>query len=146
MTLVWDPSQSQQVLQPNVQLSSQTGQPLVSGSIQQSIQSTIQTSASSIVSQPEPNTPRTPPQTTAATSVPSTPPTSRVSTTPVSTVPVLIPQASLPQSGPTVQTSVQMPVGKPGPSMVVTSQPQFTYQPYQGQYQYGSVVQQPVYQ
>jgi len=83
---------------------------------------------------------------TAATSVPSTPPTSGVSTAPVSTVPVSILQASLPQSRPTVQTSIQMPVGQPGPSTVVTSQPQFTYQPYQGQYQYGLVVQQPVYQ
>ena len=149
MTLVWDPSQSQQVLQPNVQLSSQTGQPLVSGSIQQPVQSTIQTSASSIVSQPGPSTPRTLPQTTAttaATSVPSTPPTSGVSTALVSTIPVSIPQASLSKSGPTVQTSVQMPVGKPGPSTVVTSQPQFTYQSYQGQYQYSPAVQQPVYQ
>ena len=149
MTLVWNPSQSQPVLQPNVQLASQTGQPLVSGSIQQPIQSTIQTFASSIVSQPGPSTPRTSPQTTAATaatSVPSTPPTSRVSTAPVSTVLVTIPQVSLPQSRPTIQTSVQMPVGKPGLSMVVTSQPQFTYQPYQGQYQYVPAVQQPVYQ
>ena len=32
MNLVWDPSQSQQILQLNVQLSSQSGQPLVSGS------------------------------------------------------------------------------------------------------------------
>ena len=32
MNLVWDSSQSQQILQPNVQLSSQSGQPLVSGS------------------------------------------------------------------------------------------------------------------
>jgi len=67
---------------------------------------------------------------TAATSVSSTPPTSGVYTTSVSTVPMSVPQASLPQSGPTIQTSVQMPVGQPGPSTVVTSQPQFTYQPY----------------
>ena len=39
-----------------------------------------------------------------------------------------------------------MPVGQPGSSTVVTSQPQFTYQLYQGQYQFGPVVQQPVYQ
>ena len=39
-----------------------------------------------------------------------------------------------------------MPIGQLGPSTVVTSQPQFTYQLYQGQYQYGPVVQQPVYQ
>ena len=39
MNIVWDPSQTQQVLQPNVQLSSQTGQPLVSGSPQQPVQS-----------------------------------------------------------------------------------------------------------
>jgi len=149
MNLVWNSSQSQPVLQPNVQLSSQTGQPLVSGSIQQPIQSTIQTFASSVVSQPGPSTPRTLPQMTAATAatfVPSTPPTSGVSTAPVSIVPVSIPQVSFPQSGPTIQTSVQMLVGQPGPSTVVTSQPQFTYQPYQGQYQYGPAVQQPIYQ
>ena len=69
-----------------------------------------------------------------------------VSTTPVFTVPVSIPQVSLPQSGPTIQTLVQMLVGQPGPSMVVTSQPQFTYQAYQGQYQFSATVQQPVYQ
>jgi len=132
MNLVWDPSQNQQVLQPNVQLSSQTGQPLVSGSPQQPVQTTIQTSAPSVVPQPGPSTPRTLPQTaaaTAATSVQSTPPTSGVSTTLVSTVPVSTPQTSLPQSGCTIQISVQMPVGQLGSSTVVTSQPQFTYQP-----------------
>ena len=39
-----------------------------------------------------------------------------------------------------------MPVGQPGPSTVVTTQPQFNYQPYQGQYQFGPNVQSPVYQ
>ena len=51
MNIVWDPSQTQQVLQPSVQLSSQTGQPLVSGTPQQPVQSNIQTSVPSIVSQ-----------------------------------------------------------------------------------------------
>ena len=31
-------------------------------------------------------------------------------------------------------------------SMVITSQPQFTYQPYQGHYQFGPALQNPVYQ
>jgi len=135
MNLVWDPSQTQQVLKPNVQSSSQTGQPLVFSSPQQPIQSTIQTSVPSVVSQPGPSTPRTPPQTaaaTAATSVQSTLPTSEVSTAPVSIVPVSTPHTYLPQSGSTIQTSVHIPVGQPGSSMVVTSQPQFTYQLYQG--------------
>lgn len=148
MNIVWNPSQNQQVLQPNVQLSSQTGQPLVSGTPQQLVQSNIQTSVPSVVSQPGPSTPHTPPQTTAtttATYVQSTPPTSGVSTAPVSTVPVSTPQTSLPPSGSTIQNLVQMPVGQPGSSTVVTSQPKFTYQPYQGQYQFGPVVQQPVY-
>ena len=102
-----------------------------------------------MVSQLGPSTPRTPPQTAAATiaiSTPSTTLTSGVSTAPVSTTPTSIPQASLPQSGPTIQTMVQILVGQPGPSTVVTAQPQFTYQPYQGQYQYGPAVQPPVYQ
>ena len=134
MNLVWDPSQSQQILQPNVQ-SFQTRQPLVSGSTQQPVQSTIQTSAPSVVSQFGPSTPRTPPQKTAATtatSAPSTPLTSGISTAQTSTIPASIPQVSLPQPGSTIQTLVQMPVGQLGPSTVVTSQPQFTYQPYQG--------------
>ena len=87
--------------------------------------------------------PRTLPQTvaaTATTSVQSTTPTSGVSTASVSTVPISTPQTSLPQSGSTIQTSVQMPVGQPGSRTVVTSQPQFTYQPYQGQYQFSLVV------
>lgn len=107
MNLVWDPSQSQQILQLNVQLSSQTGQPLVSTSTQQPVQSIIQTSASSLVSQPGPSTPCTPPQmtdATIATSIPSTPPMFGVSTTLVSNVPASTPQAYLPQYGPTIQT------------------------------------------
>jgi len=110
MTLVWN--QPQPVLQ--VQSSSSTGQPLVSGPNQQPVQSTIQTSAPSMVSQLGPSTPRTPPQTAAATiaiSTPSTTLTSGVSTAPVSTTPTSIPQASLPQSRPTIQTTVQIPVG-----------------------------------
>jgi len=82
-----------------VQLSSQTRKPLVSGSPQQPVQTTIQTFAPSIVSQPWPSSPRTPPQmaaATAATSVTSTSLTFGVSTVLVSTVPVSIPQASLP--------------------------------------------------
>lgn len=109
-----------------MQLSSQTRQPLVPVSIQQPFQSNFQTSTPSVVSQPRPSSPRTPPQMTAtisATFIPSTPPMSRVSIAPVSIVPVSVPQASLPQSGSTVQTSVQMPIGKPGPSTVVTIQP-----------------------
>ena len=65
---------------------------------------------------------------------------------PVSTVPVTTPQTSLPLSGSTIQTTVQMPVGQPGISTVVTTQPQFVQPPYQGQYQHGQAVQQPVYQ
>jgi len=136
MNMVWDPSQSQHILQPNVQLSSQSQQPLVSGSTQQPVQPTIQTSALGVAHHSGPSSPRTPPQTTATTIaayVQSTPPTSGVSTALVSIVPASTPQASLPQSAPTIQTSVQMPVGQPSPSMVVTSQSQFTYQPYQGQ-------------
>jgi len=60
-----------------------------------------------VVHQPGPSSPRTPPQTTAATivtSVQSTTPTSGVLTALVSTVPTSVqtPQASLPQLGPTV--------------------------------------------
>ena len=149
MNLVWDPSQSQQVLQLNVQLSSQTGQPLVSGSPQQPVESIVQTSAPSVASQSGPSMPRTPPQSTVATTVTfvsPTPPTSGVSTAPVSTIPVSTPQTSLPQSGPTVYTSVQIPVGQPGLSTVVTNQPQFIQQPYHGQYQFGPAVQHLVYQ
>ena len=107
------------------------------------MQSNIQTYVPSVVSQPGPSTPRTPPQTTAttaATSIQSTPPTSVVSATLVSTVPVSTPQTYLPPSGSTIQTSVQIPVGQPGSSTAVTSQPQFTYQPYQGQYQFDPAV------
>ena len=65
---------------------------------------------------------------------------------PVSTVFATTPQTYLPLSGSTVQTTVQMPIGKPGSSTVVTSQPQFAYPPYQGQYPVGPAVQQPVSQ
>ena len=57
-----------------------------------------------------------------------------------------IPQASVPQSGPTIQTTVQMPTGQAGTSTIFSSQPQFTYQPYQGQYQFGKATKNPVYQ
>ena len=144
--MVWDPSQYQQPLQPNVQLSYQTGQPIVSGSTQQPAQSAIQTPALSSVQQAGPSTPQTPPRTaaTAATSVQSSTPVSGVSVVPSSTTPVSvqIPQVSVPQSGP----SVQIPIGQTGISTVVTSQPQFTYQPYQGQPQFGPYVQNPSYQ
>ena len=88
MNMVWDPSQGQQVMQPSIQMSSQTRQPLVSGSTLQPVQSNIQTSVSSIVSQ-SPIAPSTPSQTTVvttATSIQSTAPTSGVSIAPVSTV------------------------------------------------------------
>ena len=52
----------------------------------------------------------------------------------------------MPQSGPIIQTIVQIPVGQPHTSTVITIQPQFTYQPYQGQYQFGPVLQNPTYQ
>lgn len=57
MNMVWDPSQTQQFLQPNVQLSSQSGQPLVSSSTQQPVQLTIQTFAPSLVHQFGPSSP-----------------------------------------------------------------------------------------
>lgn len=58
---------------------------------------------------------------------------------------IKIPQVSISQSGPIIQTTVQMPAGKTGTSKIITSQPQFTYQPYQGPYKYGHVPQTPVY-
>ena len=131
MNVVWD----QQTPQPSVQLSCQSGQSFVSGSPQQPAQPTTQISTPGAAQQFGPSSPRTLSQTSVATttaSVQSTPPISGVSAAPVSTAPVSTPRASLPQSGPTIQTLVSMPVGQPGPSTVVTSQPQFTYQPYQG--------------
>ena len=130
------------MLQPSRQLLPQTGQPVVSGSPQQPqpVQLNVQTSVTSVVTQP-PIAPSTPSQTIAATTATSTALTSGVSTTPVSTVSATTPQTSLPLSGSTIQTMVQMPVGQPGLSTVVTSQPRFTYQQYQGQYQFGPVVQ-----
>lgn len=128
-------------------MSSQTGQPGVAGSTQQPVQSNIQTSVTSVVTQ-SPIAPSTPSQTTAATtatSVPSTTLTTGVSMAPVSTVSATTPQTSLPSSGSRIQTTVQMPMGQPSLSTVVTSQPQFIYQPYQGQYQTGQAIQQPVY-
>ena len=145
MNMVWDPSQYQQPMQPYVQFPSQPGQPLVSSPTQQPVQPTIQIPAPSFVMQSAPSTPQTLPQTaaTAATSVQPITPISGVSVTPSSSIPasVQIPQVSVPQSGPSVQTSVQMPAGQDGTSTVVTSQPQFTYQPYQGQYHFGPVSQ-----
>jgi len=76
-------------------LSSQFGQPLVSGSTQQTVQPTIQTSALGVAHQSGPSSPQTTAATTA-TSVQSTPPTSGVSVALVSTIPASIPQASLP--------------------------------------------------
>ena len=46
---VWDPSQIQQTLQPNVQLPNQPGQPIGSGPTQQPVQPTIQVSSPSSV-------------------------------------------------------------------------------------------------
>ena len=106
---------------------------MVSGPTQQPVQPTMQTPAPSSVQQAGPSSPKTSHQ-TAATSVQPVTPISGVSVTPSSSIPasVQIPQVSVPQSGPFVQTSVQMPGGQAGTSKFVTSQPQFTYQPYQG--------------
>ena len=89
----------------------------------------------------------TPPQTVAHTFAQQTTPIPRVSTAPITSAPqtsALIPQVSIPQSGPTIQTTVQMTTRQPGTSTVITSQPQFTYQLYQGPYQYVPV-KTPVY-
>jgi hypothetical protein len=136
--LVWDPSQGQQVLQPSIQSVPQARQPVVSGPPQQQqpVQSSVQTSVTSVVTQP-PIASSTPSQTAAATTAISTILTSGVSTAPVSTVSVTTPQTSIPLSGSTIQTTVQMPIGQPGISTVVTTQPQFVQPPYQGQYQPG---------
>ena len=101
-------------------------------------------STSSVVSQTGPSTPTTPPRTSTMTTPASTPTSSGVSAVPVSTIPVSLPPISMPQSGPTIQTSAQIPAG----STVVTSQPQFIQPPYQAQYQpqYGPAAQQPTYQ
>jgi len=138
-------------MQPIVQLSSQPKQPLVSSPTQQPIQPIVQTYAPGLVQQPGPSSPRTLLQTaatTTATSVQPTTPISRVSVASISTISASVqtPQASLLQLGPTVQPLVQMLVGQAGPSTVVTSHPQFTYQPYQGQYQFGPTVQNLFYQ
>ena len=97
-------------MQPNVQLSNQPRQPLVSGSTQQPIQPLAQTPAPSLVQQPGPSSPQTPSKSAAtiATSVQPTTPFSGVSVALVSTIPASVqtPQVSVPQSGPTVQTSV----------------------------------------
>lgn len=151
MNMVSDPYETQQTMQPNVQLSSQPGQPLVSGLTQQLVQPTVQTFTPGLVQQPRPSSPRTLPQiatTTIATSIQPTTPISRVLVALGSNVLVLVqtPQASLPQLGPTVQTSVQMIAGQAGPGTAVTSQPQFIYQTYQGKYQFIPTVQKPVYQ
>lgn len=108
---------------------------MVSGSTQQPIQSNIQIPTSGTVQQPGPSSPCTPPQTAAivATSIQPTTQVFGVSATLVSTTPasVKIPQVSLPQLGPTVQTSIQMPVGQASTiATIATSQPQFTYQLY----------------
>ena len=106
---------------------------------QQPIQPVFQTLASIPIQQSGPSTPTTPPQTVAQTSVQPTTPIPRVFTASIISSPqtlLQIPQVSIPQSRPTIQTTVQMPVGQPGTSTIITSQPQFTYQPYQGPYQY----------
>ena len=101
--MVWDPSQTQQTLQPNVQLINHPGQSLVYGPTQQPIQPTIQIPAFGTVQQCGTSSPCTPPQTTATFVQPTTP-ISGVSAAPVSTTPASekIPQVSVPQSGPTV--------------------------------------------
>ena len=100
MNMLWDPSQIQQTMQPNVQLLNQPGQPLVSGPTQQPIQTTIQTLAPSSIQQSAPSTPQNPPQTvaTTATSVQPITPVSRVSVAPVSSIPasMQIPQVFVP--------------------------------------------------
>lgn len=150
MNMVWNPSQIQQSMQPNVQLLNQPGQPLVFGPTQQPVQPTVQIPELGLVQQHGPSTPHTPPQTVAtiATSIQPTTPVSGVFVAPISTIPasVKIPQVFVLQSGPTVQTLVQMPTGQAGTSTIATSQTQFIYQPYQGQYQFGPTVQNPVYQ
>ena len=134
----------------NVQLPNQPGQPIVSGPTQQHVQPTIQVPTPGSIQQTGPSTPQTPPQTIVATAtfVQLTTPVSRVSVVPVSSIPasVQIPRVSVPQSGPTIQSTVQMPTGQTGTSMIVSSQPQFTYQLYQGQYRFGQVTQNIVYQ
>ena len=112
--LTWDPSQGQQMLQPSIQSAPQAGQPVVPGPPQQPqpVQSSVQTPVTSVVTQ-APIAPGTPPHTAAATTATSTMLTSGVSAAPVSTVPVTTPQTSVPLSGSTVQTTVQMPVGPP---------------------------------
>ena len=98
--MVWNPSQIQQTMQPNVQLPNQPGQPLVSGPTQQPVQPTVQIPAPGSIQQPGPSTPQTPPQTTAAieTFVQPTTPVSVVSVALVSSIPasVQIPQVSVP--------------------------------------------------
>ena len=107
---------------------------MVFGPTQQPVQPTIQTPAPSSVHQSAPSTPQNPPQTTttAATSVQPVTPISGVSVMLSSSIPafVKIPQVFVPQSGPFVQTLVEMPGGQAGTSTVVTSQPQFGYQLY----------------
>ena len=88
-------------------------------------------------------------QTAAPTSLQATTPIPGVSVAPISTAPQVslpIPQVYALQSGPIVHTTVHMPAVQPVTSTVITSQPQFVYPPYQGQYQYGPVAQNPVYQ
>ena len=110
-----------------MQLPNQPGEPIGFGPTQQPVQPTIQISTPSPIQQPRPSTPSTPPQTytTAATSIQPTTPISGVSAAPVSSIPasMQIPQVSVPQSGPTIQTTVQMPTGQFGTSTILTSQP-----------------------
>ena len=119
-------------------------------STQQSVQTTSPISTPGSIQQVGPSTPRTPPQIdTPAISVQPSTPIHRVSAAPISAIPqisVQILQVFVPRSGPTIQTTVQIPAGQASSSTVATSQPQFTYQPYQGQYQFGPITQAPVYQ
>ena len=110
VNMVWDPSQVQQNLQPNVQLPYyQPGKPIGYGPTQQPIQPNIQVSAPGPVQQPGPSTPRTLTQSVVATSVQATTPIPGVSAAPVSTTPQVsrqFPQVSVPQFGPIIQTTV----------------------------------------
>ena len=97
MNMVWDPSQTQQTLQPNVQLSYQAGQSLVSGPTQQPVQPTVQTSAPGSVQQLGPSSPQTLPPTTATTTAFPFQPTTLVSGVSVALVSTILASVKTPQ-------------------------------------------------
>ena len=88
---VWDPSQVQQNLQPNMQVPYyQPGQLIGYTHVQQPVQPVqpiVQVPASDTVQQPGPSTPRTPMQIAAPTYVQATTPIPGFSATPISTTP-----------------------------------------------------------